>query len=391
MGVMVNELQQELNRIARYWSKMMDKEYGGYYGYVDYNLNLDKKSPKGGILNSRILWFSSSLYCLNKDKDALTMAQQAYEFLKTKLWDNEYKGIYWLVDYDGSLLDTRKHSYCQAFAIYGLTQYYRATGSKEALNLAIEIYNLIEKYCKDQNGYTEEFTREWKTKENEMLSENGVMTEKTMNTHLHILEAYTVLYDVWKDEGLKKQLNYLLEIVYEKIYDNSKHYLKVFFDKKWNSLLDMQSYGHDIEATWLIDRAAEVLGDKELIRNTFEYTQKIAQNIYDKAYSPKGMINETVNDKTDKKRVWWVQAEAVIGFYNAYQKTGDTKFKDASESMWNYIKNYLIDKREGSEWYWLLDENSKPVAGKPIVEPWKCPYHNGRMCMEMIERIGKYV
>lgn len=386
------EMKEELqNRIVKYWTNLIDKEYGGFYGYVDYNLNLDKKAPKGGILNSRILWFASATYLTTKDDKVLELAHQAYNFLKSSLLDKEYKGIYWLVSYDGKPLDTRKHSYCQAFAIYGLSEYYKATGDKEALDIAIELYHLIEDKCKDEYGYTEEFTREWNVKENEMLSENGVMTEKTMNTHLHILEAYTVLYEVWKDESLKKQIEYILELTRNHIYDENKHYLKVFFDKKWNSLINMQSYGHDIEATWLIDRAVEVLGDKELIEKTYEYTQKIAENIYDMVYSDKGIVNETVNGETDTHRVWWVQAETVVGFYNAYEKTGDVKYKEAAEKVWEYIKNYLVDKRDGSEWYWRLDENGNPDTEKPVVEPWKCPYHNSRMCIEIIERVGKHV
>lgn len=386
------EMKEELtNKILNYWVKLIDKENGGCYGFVDYELNLNKEADKGGILNSRILWFGSATYCLNRDEKALKLANHAFEFLKDKLIDKEYKGIYWMVNYKGEPCDTRKHTYNQAFAIYGLAQYYKATGNKEALELAIELYNLLEEKCKDEYGYLEEFTIDWKQKDNEMLSENGIMTEKTMNTHLHVMEAYTVLYEVWKNEGLRDQLKYLLDIAHNKIYDKEGKFLKVFFDRQWNSLIDLKSFGHDIEATWLIDRAADVLGDADIIAESYGYTSEIAEKIYNVAYESNSLLNESEDGSIDTTRIWWVQAETVIGFYNAYEKTKDLKYKAASEKVWGYIKEHIIDKRENSEWYSAVDKNGEAIIGKPIVEPWKCPYHNGRMCIEIIGRIDKNV
>jgi len=384
------ELDEELNqRIFTFWSNLADYENGGFYGYVGYDGVVNKEAEKGAILNSRILWFFSAVYCLEKKGEALKLANHAYDFMQRNLFDDEYEGLYWLVDSKGRPTDNRKHIYNQSFGIYALSQYYKATGKEEALNLAKKLFDLIERKCENSNGYLEEFDRQWNKKENEMLSENGVISDRTMNTHLHVLEAYTLLYEVSKDDRVRRRLYYLLDLIKNKIYSEKNHSLKVFFDKNWHETIEMQSYGHDIEGSWLIDRAAEVLEDKALIDITHSYTLKIAENIYNIAYTPIGVINETANGITDAGKVWWVQAESMVGFYNAYERTGDNKYLQATKELWKYIKNHVIDKRENSEWFWKLAEDNSPIPGMPIVEPWKCPYHNGRMCIEIIERMKK--
>ncbi|MBC8059797.1 MAG: AGE family epimerase/isomerase [Clostridiaceae bacterium] len=384
------EVHKELNqRIFPFWSSLADYENGGFYGYVGYDGSINKVAEKGVILNTRILWFFSAVYCLEKKSEALKLASHAYNFMLEKLFDDKYEGLYWMVDFKGQPTDERKHIYNQAFGIYGLCQYYKATGKVEVLHNAMRLFHLIERKCENSNGYLEEFDRKWNEKENEMLSENEVISDRTMNTHLHVLEAYTLLYEVSKDEKVRTRLYYLLELIKNKIYSQENNTLKVFFDKHWDETIEIQSYGHDIEGSWLIDRAAEVLQDKELIDSTYEYTLKIAENIYKNAYSPLGVINETVNGVTDVTRVWWVQAESIVGFYNAYEKTKDKKYLEAAEKLWKYIKGFVLDKRENSEWYWKLDGDNMPIVDMPIVEPWKCPYHNGRMCIEIIERMEK--
>ncbi|PHO06870.1 N-acylglucosamine 2-epimerase [Thermoanaerobacterium thermosaccharolyticum] len=387
MEKIAQEMYKELkDRIFPFWSKLKDEENGGFYGYVDYDLNIDKKALKGSILNSRILWFFSAIYCLDKEEKALELAHHAYKFLRDNILDKENKGLYWMVDHKGEPADTRKHTYSQAFGIYGLAQYYKATGNEEALNIAIDLFNIIERNCRDENGYLEEFDRNWNLKENYELSEHGVISSRTMNTHLHILEAYTLLYDIWKNSNLKKSIIYLLNLFKDKICSEDGKYLKVFFNDNWDTTIDMKSYGHDIEASWLLDRAVDVLCDEGIKNTTKKYTMEIAENILNNIYSPDGIVNETVEGKTDLSRVWWVQAESVVGFFNAYQKANDVRFIEASKNIWEYIKRYVIDKRDGGEWYWKVDENGEPFE-MPIVEPWKCPYHNSRMCIEIIERV----
>lgn len=391
MKTLVFEMTEHLNKkILPFWERLKDEENGGFFGYVDYDLNIKKNYDKGVILNSRILWFFSSYYNHFKDESVLEYAHHAYKFLKDKMLDKEHKGLYWIVDYRGNVVDDIKHTYNQAFGIYALSEYYRATKDEEALNLAVELFYLIEERCKDKEGYFEEFDRYWNLKTENILSEYDDKSTKTMNTHLHILEAYTNLYRVWKDERIKNSLIELLNLFKEKIFCYEDEYLMGFFDNDFNKTIEFKSYGHDIEASWLLDRACEVLEDEELSLEIGKITSKIAEKIINTAFINNSLINETVNGKTDLSRVWWVQAEAIVGFFNAYRKTKDIKYLDASNSIWNYIKSYIADEREGGEWFWRVDENNEPFK-EPIVEPWKCPYHNGRMCLEMIERVEEYV
>jgi mannobiose 2-epimerase len=387
---MADEFKFELtDHLLPFWSNLIDNENGGFFGYVDFHGKVDKKSPKSSILNSRILWFFSSVYCLNKSEVALKCAKHAYRFLKEKQLDRVCGGLYWMVDYKGEPCDNRKHTYTQSFAIYGLVQYYLATKDESAIKLAIELFELVEKKCVDDKGCLEEFDRQWGAQQNEMLSEHNIISSRTMNTHLHLIEAYTSLFEVTRNETIKERLVYLLKLTREKIYDNKNHYLKVFFNDAWEKTLEIQSYGHDIEGSWLIDRAVEMLEDEKLMDDTYKYTLEIAENTYANAYSPEGVINETVEGKTDTDRIWWVQAESVIGFYNAYTKSGDKKFLDASVNVWNYIKKHVLDKEIG-EWYYDIGVDGSPMD-KAIVSPWKCPYHNSRMCIEMLKRLGDYV
>lgn len=372
--------------ISPYWKNLIDRENGGYYGYVDFELNVDKNAPKGVILNSRILWFFSNAYLTYKDPDMLDYAEQSYLFLRDHCLDRECGGVYWMMKADGSVFDSIKHTYNQAFAVYALSSYYAATGNNEALEIAFEIFQLIEDICTDDGGYLEAFDREWHPIANENLSENGVLADRTMNTLLHVLEAYTELYRVSEDEFVGEKLRNIIDIFHKHVYNPEKARLEVFYDYDYNSLIDLDSFGHDIEATWLLDRACEVLGDSELLRSVRSITGPVAEQVYNNAYKLHSLENECEKGITDTTRVWWVQAEAVVGFLNAYKYTSDEKYLAAAEDIYSFIEDKLVDKREGSEWFWDLDENAEPVSRKPIVEPWKCPYHNGRMCFEIVNR-----
>lgn len=374
--------------IIPFWKNLRDDEFGGYYGYLDYDLKLDKKAEKGCILNSRITWFFSNAYTLLKDKSLLEEADHGYEFLKEHCIDKEYGGIYWSMKYDGTPLDTTKHTYNQAFCIYALSSYYEASGKQEALDLARKLYKLIEEKCTDDQGYLEAFTRDFQPESNEKLSENGVLAEKTMNTLLHVLEAYTELYRVSKDEEVGNRLRWIMDTFADKVYNPKLKRQEVFFDKDYNSIIDLHSYGHDIETAWLMDRSLEVLGDAAYIEKLTPITKALTENIYNVAFDGRSLSNECDKGVVDTNRVWWVQAETIVGFLNGYEKDpSKTQYKEAAEANWQFIKDHVIDKRQGSEWYWLVRQDGSPVEGKPIVEPWKCPYHNGRMCMEVIRRL----
>lgn len=383
----VTEIKEHLvNDLIPFWQGLKDEENGGFYGYLSYELKLDKKAVKGCILNSRILWFFSNAYMLLRDPSLLECATHAYQFLKEHCVDDEFGGVFWSLTYDGTPEDTTKHTYNQAFSIYALASYYDASKNTEALEIAWKLYDLVESKCKDEYGYLEAFTRSFEPEENDKLSENGVIAEKTMNTLLHVFEAYTELYRVTKEEKAAKQIRFMMDIIKDKVFNKEIGRQEVFFDKTWNSLIDLYSYGHDIETAWLVDRGLEVLDDEAYTNMLSPITKTITENIYHRAYIDHSLVNESENGVVDTTRVWWVQAESVVGFLNGYQKQDDKKFLDAAEDIWNYIREYFIDKRNGSEWFWSVKEDHTPDE-KPIVEPWKCPYHNGRMCFEVLRRM----
>ncbi|MCM1134384.1 MAG: AGE family epimerase/isomerase [Clostridium sp.] len=385
----VSEIKEHLTKeIIPFWQRLKDEAHGGFYGYMGYDLTVDKKAVKGCILNSRILWFFSNAYLVLGEKELLSDAEHAFLFLKNHCIDRENGGIYWSLTFDGKPEDGTKHTYNQAFAIYALSSYYDASGDEKALETAWELYHIIESKCKDEYGYLEAFNVRFEPEENDKLSENGVMAEKTMNTLLHVFEAYTELYRVTQDKKVADNLRYMMDLITDKVYNKEIGRQEVFFDRTWNSLIDLYSYGHDIEAAWLVDRGLEVLGDDAYTAKLSPITKTITENIYKRAYIDHSLVNEAENGVVDTTRVWWVQAEAIVGFVNGYQKTPERReYLEAAEDIWNYIKTYVVDKRSGSEWYWSVDKDKKPIE-KPIVEPWKCPYHNGRMCFEVIKRFA---
>lgn len=384
---MVTEIRKELTEhIIPFWDSLEDKEYGGFYGFMDNDLKLDKGAVKGVILHSRILWFYSNCYLTLKDEKCLEKAKGCYEFMAKNCVDHENGGVFWAVNADGSVADDMKHTYCQAFFIYALASYYDASGDKSALDLAMDVFRTVEEKCTDEVAYLEAMSRTWELVENDALSENGLMADKTMNTTLHLLEAYTELYRVHKDEKVLERLKFQTRIFLDKIFYKEDDRLLVFFDKNLDVIGDIHSYGHDIEATWLLDRACDVMGDKELSAEVAAMNEKIVANIKKLAYRDGSLLNERDKTEINTWRIWWVQAEAVVGFTNAAMRYNKPEYKEIAENIWNYIKNNLVDKREGGEWFSQLDENGKPADFKPVVDPWKCPYHNGRMCLEIINR-----
>ncbi len=384
---MVTEIRKELTEhIIPFWDSLEDKEYGGFYGFMDNDLKLDKGAVKGVILHSRILWFYSNCYLTLKDEKCLEKAKGCYEFMAKNCVDHENGGVFWAVNADGSVADDMKHTYCQAFFIYALASYYDASGDKSALDLAMDVFRTVEEKCTDEVAYLEAMSRTWELVENDALSENGLMADKTMNTTLHLLEAYTELYRVHKDEKVLERLKFQTRIFLDKIFYKEDDRLLVFFDKNLDVIGDIHSYGHDIEATWLLDRACDVMGDKELSAEVSAMNEKIVANIKKLAYRDGSLLNERDKTEINTWRIWWVQAEAVVGFTNAAMRYNKPEYKEIAENIWNYIKNNLVDKREGGEWFSQLDENGKPADFKPVVDPWKCPYHNGRMCLEIINR-----
>lgn len=391
---LVNEVGENLtNNILKYWStKMIDSRNGGFYGRISGSEQLYADADKGAILNARILWTFSAAYRILGKEEYLTIATRAKQYIIDKFYDKEFGGVYWSLNYLGKPLDTKKQIYAIGFAIYGLSEYARATGDREALDYAIKLFDSIEEHSfdKERNGYFEAMTRQWGEIADMRLSEKDANERKTMNTHLHILEPYANLYRVWKDSRLEQQLRNLIDVFITRILDKETYHLNLFFDDDWNSKYHIISYGHDIEASWLIHEAALVLDDKDLLKKVEPVIVKIAEAAAEGFTPENGMIYESNLDKhhVDRDRHWWVQAETVVGYMNIYQHFGDHKSLERALSCWDYIKNNLIDHEQG-EWFWSIKANGEINRDDDKAGFWKCPYHNGRMCMEIIERFGK--
>lgn len=385
------EMQEVLTtNILPYWiNRMVDKQYGGFYGRITGTEERMSQADKGAILHARILWTYSAAYRLLKRPEYLAMAIHAKEYITNRFLDRDYGGIYWSLNHKGEPLDTKKQIYAIGFAIYGLSEYHRSTGDEAALEVAIRLFRDIEQHSFDplKNGYCEALTREWKEIADMRLSEKDANERKTMNTHLHILEPYTNLYRVWKDERLKQQLRNLIMLFTDKILDGDTHHLQLFFDDDWNSKYRIVSYGHDIEASWLIHEAALVLGDADLLAKVEPVVKRVAAAAAEGIAPEGGMIYEKNLDTghLDADRHWWVQAETVVGYMNLYQHFDDEDALQKALDCWEFIKDRLIDKEHG-EWYWSIRADGTVNREEDKAGFWKCPYHNGRMCMEVMER-----
>jgi mannobiose 2-epimerase len=383
------EMRAELiHGILPYWmGRMVDVEQGGFYGQIDGADRIIGGAGKGGILNARILWTFSSAYRVQPDSAYLHMAERAYGYALKYFFDEEMGGTYWLVNADGSPADTKKQIYSQAFFIYALTEYHMASGNEEALAKAKELFHLIEQHSRDtqQGGYFEAYSRDWQLLDDLRLSEKDENEKKTMNTHLHILEAYTNLYRVWKDPRLKEALEALILIFADHIIDTRTGHMNLFFDEQWTRKGTIDSYGHDIEASWLLYEAAQVLGDPALLLRVESLSLQLVQTTVREGLQSDGSIwyeTDTRRGHTDTDRHWWPQAEAAVGFMYAWKLSGDAAYLDKSAATWQYISAHLIDRAHG-EWYWSI-RDGKPNLAEDKAGFWKCPYHNSRMCIEII-------
>lgn len=390
LDLLKSEVTEELiNNILPFWSeKMIDYENGGFYGRIDGSDIIYKDAGKGCVLNARILWTFSSAYRLLKNSNYLKTAERAKDYLLDHFYDKDSGGVFWLLDHKGEIKDGKKQIYAQAFAIYGLSEYYRATNDAGCLEKAIGLFRLIERYSYDEKlgGYFEAFSRNWRPIDDLRLSTKDANEKKTMNTHLHVLEAYTNLYRIWKDESLRIQLRKLIDIFTDRIVNRLTFNLNMFFDEEWVDKTDLVSYGHNIEASWLIYEAAMVLGERSVIKKVSELSIEIANASKEGLWPEGGMIYEKFFDgHIDSDRHWWVQAETVIGYLNAFELTGQKEFLDLSLGEWKFIREHLVDRKNG-EWFWSVDQNLEPRLKEDKAGFWKCPYHNSRMCFEIIER-----
>jgi len=367
---------------------MVDYEWGGCYGRIDGYNQLQKESSKGAVMNCRILWTFSAAYRVIGDERYLSMAKRAFEYITTYFIDEEFGGVYWSLDHKGNPLQTKKQLYAQGFALYAFSEYYRVTQDPVALEKAIEFFHLIEK-CKDQQrqGYYEAFNCDWQPVEDMRLSEKDENLSKTMNTHLHILESYTNLLRIWTDSDLIIAQKELIEVFVTKIYNSATKHLNLFFNDEWDSSSATVSYGHDIEAVWLLWEAAEVLNDSNLQDKVREVILDLGQATLQGLQSDGSLAYECKNDHLDLERHWWVQAEAVVGFRYLYEISNNPFYLRAAQDTWKYIQQNLIDKENG-EWFWSRFSDGFINRKEDKAGFWKCPYHNSRMCLEMIENFN---
>jgi mannobiose 2-epimerase len=385
------DFQRELTNILTYWvTHAPDVQGSGFYGQIANNNQVNPLAPKGSVLNARILWTFAAACNHAPSLDYLAVATRAYDYFVAHFLDAEWGGVYWSVDYQGQPLDTKKQIYALAFAIYGLAEYHRASGDEAALAHAQALFRTIEAHSfdPDQGGYLEAFTRDWQPLGDLRLSAKDANEKKTMNTHLHLLEAYANLYRQWPDATLRQQLHALLLNFTDHIIDPATGHLTLFLDEQWRPRPGAISFGHDVESAWLLLEAAEVLAEPGLSTH-FRRTAVQLARVAAEGVGPDGGLGYELHPdgSRDADRHWWVQAEAIVGFYNAYQVSGDTHFQDLAAGAWRFTQQYILDQENG-EWFWGVHADHSLMAGEDKVGLWKCPYHNSRACLEMLRRLA---
>ncbi|HKI44557.1 MAG TPA: AGE family epimerase/isomerase [Balneolales bacterium] len=388
-----DELSKELlNNIIPYWTNnAVDEQNGGFVGRIAYDNTVDAAAPKGLIMNARLLWTFSACHRQFRRKILRDLADRAYSCLLSHFFDDKYGGFYWMLNAKRQVLDDRKHIYAQSFAIYSLSEYFLAFGCRTALDIAGNLYRLVELKSGDpkNGGYFEAFSRDWQLHEDARLSEKDINEPKSMNTHLHLLEAYTNLYRCNNSADLKNRLEILITIFLDHIIAEDGTHLVNFLNDDWKPRSGIISYGHDIESAWLLQEAAEVIGDKGLRDKIVQSGTTMAWSVLRNGLDQNGgLVTEAdQNGITNDDKEWWPQAEALVGFLNAYENTGDQVFLNASLAVWQFIKKFIVDFETGD---WVARVNRDGISYKDDkVCDWKCSYHNSRACLEGMRRTSR--
>ncbi len=389
---LVKEMGEEFSHLLQYWiDNSIDEKLGGFIGERDFYNNIVPGAEKGAVLNARILWTFSAAYNFSKKTKYLNVAQRAYQYLINNFWDKEYGGLYWSLNSKGEVVSDRKQIYTQGFGIYGLSEFYRATGDHLALEYSQKLFELIEEksYDAKYDGYVEALSRDWNTLEDMRLSDKDANEPKSMNTHLHILEPYTNLYRVWKNDLLKEKMISLIDVFNMHIINQNTAHFELFFDYDWTVKSAITSYGHDIEGAWLLYEAAHELGEKELTEKVKDICIRMVDaTIQEGMVSDGSVYNENEHDHLDDDKHWWPQAEAMVGLTYAWNITGKEEYYNTMVKTWSFIKEKMIDKENG-EWYWRVDAKGNPVTEDVKLGFWKCPYHNSRALIEVITILNK--
>lgn len=389
-----SQVEAEWSRnIAPFWLKhALDQKYGGFYGWISNDLQIDEQADKGVVLTSRILWTFSRAYRIYANRVFGRVAKRAFEYLKRNFVDREHGGVFWTVDYSGKPANTTKRVYAHAFALFGLTEFFMAFGEQAALDQALVLFRLIESRFRDceHDGYFETFECDWTPSSDQRLTTADHNEQKSMNSHLHILECYTTLAHTTRDPDVRKRLHAIIDIFLSRIINPHSFHFHMFFDAAWRCKTNRISFGHDIEGSWLLCEAAETLKDAGLLSQVRIIALRMARAVFNEALETDGSLvyEADLSGVTDDDRHWWAQSEAVVGFVNAYQLSGDKSFLTAAIGVWNFINQRMID-REHSEWFWKVSRAGEPARNLPKLSQWKCPYHNGRMCFEIRQRLSE--
>jgi cellobiose epimerase len=378
--------QEARTNILPFWLKLLDPTFGGFYGEVSFSGEVRKQADKGGVLCARLAWTFSNAYLVYRDPAYLDAARQAYRFLTGPFWDAEQGGTYWSVDYQGRPVDTRKMILAQSFTIYALTKYYQATREPAALAKAIQLFNLIETHSRDAKfgGYLDAFDQNWN------LIEPDPKVAKGMDPHLRLLMAFTALLRVWESPVLRQRLTEMAAIFLDRMINAQTNHLILFLTADWRPTSQDFSYGHDIELVWLLSATADALGDEALRARITPAMLRMAEEVYRSGLDADGAIFDKAGPGglLTAEKVWWPQAESVVGFLNAYQLSGEEKYFQAAQRNWQWIRSFLVNREHG-DWYAQLDPDHRPVEGRDLVDFWKCPYHNGRCCFEVMGRMDR--
>jgi cellobiose epimerase len=391
--------------ILPFWcGPALDHEKGGWMAWLSNDLKPDRTQPKGLIMNSRILWAFSAAYRACPDpapikggvprQELQEMADRAYKIIVERFWDNPNGGAFWRLDDSLDPVDYAKKTYGQAFYIYALAEYYQAFGNPAARDRAIQLSELIENRARDtqHGGYWEVRRRDWSEASDTRLSDKDLSEKKSMNNHLHVLESYTNLWRIWKDERLRARLHELVQIFENRILEPGTGHLHHFFDEQWQRRSDTYTFGHDIEASWLLCEAAEALGNAAILKRVQALALRMADAVLDEAVDQDGGVfyEGRAGKILDRGKECWPQAEAVVGFLNAYQISDDPKYLAAAARVWNFIELKLADRVHG-EWFWRIGENGQPDPKLPKVSEWKGPYHGTRACLEARKRLNQVI
>ena len=380
-----------VGRILPFWmTQAADRRRGGVMGLIREDGSPDERAPKGCILHARVLWTFSSAYRVLGDDAYRVAAERSAVHFAAHFVDPTFGGVFWMIDADGRPIDERKHVYAQAFAIYALAEHYRATDDRRSLDAAVAIFKLVEAhaYVAEGGGYEEAFSRDWKLADDVRLSDVDANERRSMNTHLHLVEAYTTLYGVWPDARLRARLQSLLEIFLQHLIAPDGSHVIAFLTEDWQPRSSKISFGHDIETSWLLVEAAHVLGDPALTARVRTAARRLAESVLEQGLDPVhgGIYNESDDGHVDTDKEWWPQAEAIVGFLAEYLESERPAFLHAAAESWRFASAHLLDRQHG-EWRRRVSRDGSESRGGEKVGPWKCPYHNARACLEVITRV----